>query len=788
MIRQIVNPSPAFQSTPSITGTAALGNTLAVIIPNLFSPTYQWYRSGVSIGGATSSSYILTEDDRGKEIKCLVSLIDSNSRTAKSWTAGLPFYNDLYISEADGVYANDGHTSGTATTAAKLLTLTLTTYTRLYFKSGEQYEVGDFSIPANSLLTNYGSGADPVIIGSVDISNETWTDEGSNIWSTTIDEPTWVFVDDVKAKLTTSIWYAVASLPTGSTIRVTGATKTAIEALSSIVGAKLRMYQFGWILSDVMTVTDYNSGTGDLTVDVPHGAGQSLWFYLYDQQQFLDTVGEWNYDSGKLYYKSTVNPSTLDIRATYYNYGLVIGGNSVTVENFTLKHFYKAGIFNIIGLYLVADSFAVSDVHNAGIFSNLPCTLSDFTIDRCGNMGVNAWDAQITNYSIDSIGVDLNWPMPDVATFGGKYMGNGIMIQKAFRWSYLVTYLKHSPCYYLGKWWVSLQASNLNNTPAEGAYWTSPGDYDPALIPTNGISYGEISNTAYCSINSPSCFELEIYKNKLHDFLKRTRDGGAIYLISSLPTRTQRLWTSYGHIHHNIIYNPTKQTEQSLITAATCNGIYLDNYALYFTVEYNTLIKTNGYKFDYGIFHYVPTKSNTIRYNNIVGAEHGAEIWEHQSYSGFPNEVSLQAYYPLDISNVYEQNVIACKAAADRCVHTRSVDNILAYNPFITGGNSNNNYYIQPFGLDINSHQYSTTVDYTMAEWRTKNGLDAASSERTNFLTYTTEANADIQVRCAYNATDVAVIVDLTGFFDKTGVALGNVTIQPYESIVYTNG
>ncbi len=63
-------------SKPTITGTAKVGSTLTAN-PGTWSPapvtlSYQWYRSGTAISGATKSGYKLVNADAGKEIKVAV--------------------------------------------------------------------------------------------------------------------------------------------------------------------------------------------------------------------------------------------------------------------------------------------------------------------------------------------------------------------------------------------------------------------------------------------------------------------------------------------------------------------------------------------------------------------------------------------------------------------------------------------------------------------------------------------------------------------------------------------
>jgi hypothetical protein len=69
---------------PSIEqGSRTTGATLTidtgVFTPTPTSYTYQWYRDGASIGGATSSTYVLTASDEGARIACVVTPINNGT-------------------------------------------------------------------------------------------------------------------------------------------------------------------------------------------------------------------------------------------------------------------------------------------------------------------------------------------------------------------------------------------------------------------------------------------------------------------------------------------------------------------------------------------------------------------------------------------------------------------------------------------------------------------------------------------------------------------------------------
>ena len=84
-----VPPAPVNTVLPAITGTAQVGQTLAASSGTWTnSPTtyaYQWKADGSNIGGATSSTYLLTGGEVGKVITCAVTATNSGgSATATS--------------------------------------------------------------------------------------------------------------------------------------------------------------------------------------------------------------------------------------------------------------------------------------------------------------------------------------------------------------------------------------------------------------------------------------------------------------------------------------------------------------------------------------------------------------------------------------------------------------------------------------------------------------------------------------------------------------------------------
>jgi len=88
------NPlAPANTVAPVASGTTVVGQTLSVTdgtwtnTPSGY--TYQWYRGGSPIGGATSSTYVLVTADIGSLISCIVVATNaSGSNVASSNSLG----------------------------------------------------------------------------------------------------------------------------------------------------------------------------------------------------------------------------------------------------------------------------------------------------------------------------------------------------------------------------------------------------------------------------------------------------------------------------------------------------------------------------------------------------------------------------------------------------------------------------------------------------------------------------------------------------------------------------
>jgi hypothetical protein len=76
---------PACTALPAITGTKTVGQTLtcsagtwASATGDTVARTYQWYRNGLSIAGATANTRVLAAADTGHLMRCRVTGTDEN--------------------------------------------------------------------------------------------------------------------------------------------------------------------------------------------------------------------------------------------------------------------------------------------------------------------------------------------------------------------------------------------------------------------------------------------------------------------------------------------------------------------------------------------------------------------------------------------------------------------------------------------------------------------------------------------------------------------------------------
>lgn len=444
---------------------------------------------------------------------------------------GFPNRGGYFVAD-DGT--GDGLSQANPMSTADFITLSasLAVGDVVHFKRGDTFELGELTLnAANLTLSAYGTGDDPVITGSTSIAGLSWSNVG-NVWSAAIGSvPKWIFKDGVASKWAQTDWFLVSSKPAADTIRVSAGTRTIINAMSSIVGAKLRVIEDVWIMSYEYEVIAYNSTNGDIQVDraLTGTVASNAPFALFDQQQFLTEANEWWYDSvgGNIYYYSTVNPNTLNIRASIYDEAFNLTADNITIDKLKITNYYFAGInggttasnnARIQFCQIVHNKYYAVYAVDCNGYKILSNTIQ-FGTNGIARTGDN-W--LISHNTINSFGQDANYPLPI-----GSYQstGNGILL------------------------------------------W---GD-------NNIIRSNDMTNFSYCGILMTG-FDCIVERNQISDFCKLFTDGGGVYTAGVGEVSTTN---SGGYIYKNHIFGGAAGTVSM--------GVYIDNHTTGYTIEENVI-------------------------------------------------------------------------------------------------------------------------------------------------------------------------------------------------------
>lgn len=271
----------------------------------------------------------------------------------------------------------------------------------------------------------------------------------------------------------------------------------------------------------------------DTSYTVPRAGNQ---YYLYGKFQALDSPGEWYRDnSGKLYLwaPNSANPSTLDVEAKHRAYAFDLSGDWNTTLN---------GI-NIFAATIKTDARTTNLVIN-----HMRATyLSQFTWESKGFL-------QPVNAGIALSGANSLLENSTIAWSAG----DGVYITGAN--SHVTQNVFHDIDYNAGD---SAPIHNL----AKGAV----------------IDHNLIYNAARSGIIDQA-YSAQILNNTIHDVMLQTSDGGGIYTVGQNGSGSL--------IANNLIYSIHEHIAD--IKAFSANGIFLDNNASGWLIEYNQIDNTDA--------------------------------------------------------------------------------------------------------------------------------------------------------------------------------------------------
>jgi hypothetical protein len=641
--------------------------------------------------------------------------------------------------------SGDGLSAATPMSIADFEALSLSPGDRVYFKRADTFEFGGKTVSVNNVSFGaFGSGADPIIVGSTSLSAATWTSETGGYYSTPLGaEPKWVFKDGVASRQGESAWITMTATATATTLTAAAATLNAFNTVESLVGAKVRYKEFNFRLSYEHTITGYNTGTGVITVGAGGMVGGEIGMplKLYGQKQFATLEGDWWWDSAnsKLWIKTTATPSGTDIRVSTEDRAFLIsdGVNGTSFSGLEFKHYYQEAIKGVDTDVTITDC-SIHDIRTNGVYltGNGLVTITDNTIYNCGLNGLSlgaVHDFEISGNTIYDAGTQANigWPIDT-----GWLKSGGCAI--AFAWNSAL--------------------SGVNRTPNDGL-----------------IELNTLHTLGYMGILIMGDGHV-INKNHVYNFCTKWNDGGGIYSIhrASLGSSTKNITIS-----NNIVHGAVGNTDgigAGSSTTINGEGIYVDNGCELITVTTNTIYDCS----QYGLLLNWDTRKSTVTNNLIYDCRQTPLTFRQDTDPGD------SPVFTNNDGNVCTGNILSANYS-EYCIEVINYNGSTTYNPFSNSGSCDNNYYIKPYysaniAATRSTNASSTPTEYNLAGWQTRISADASSVARVSLYNYVNPLNTVFVT----NPTNATVNVNPgSGYLDVANASLGSFDLGPFESKFY---
>jgi parallel beta-helix repeat protein len=462
----------------------------------------------------------------------------------------------------------------------------------IFFERGSIFN-GQLEISSSGLyLGAYGSGAKPIIRGSIELKN--WTLIKANIWGAKcpdcISDPNNLFIDGMPQPL--------GRYPNNEYLSISGYTpikNQASDRSSSFQdgywnNAELVIKSSRWTI-DRIFITKYSDKTFTLLEKPSYDLQPGFGYFIQKHLSTLDRYGEWYFDSKDkhlyVYMKSGFVPSQHHIELSKTEVGLnAEGANNLIIENIVFDKQSNAGVRIKNSANIMLNKIEISHSGKNGL-----------EMIGCKNSSID--NSKIT----DSNNNGIEWS----ESAGGKFTYNTI--------------------------------KRSGNRPGRGG--SGNGNYIAFYLTSLGqsqgditIEYNKIDSTGYSAIDFRTA-HTQIKNNTITNFCLIKDDGGGIYT-----------WKNTGGdniIEGNTIRdgqgsgNGTINKEESY-----ASGIYLDDHSSEIVVKNNVVSKCSMA----GIFlhnaHNIQLVGNTLYSNgNIVGNREKAQLYIKTDNGELDNKANL---------------------------------------------------------------------------------------------------------------------------------------------------
>lgn len=396
---------------------------------------------------------------------------------------------------------------------------------RVLFRKGDTF-YGTLIVTASGISGNpivigsYGSGANPVITGLTSLTG--WTNEGNGVYSkgvTCQSFPNLVTFNG--SPIAAGRWPNEGSMIFESHSGTTSITDIQLTDSPNWTNAELVIRSSDYSLDRIKIISHSGSTitytTGSLSKEPKNGYG----YWIQNDIETLDKLGEWFYDGSRLYvFFGINNPDTYDVRiATLDKLITIRGSRYITLDNVTFSGCNSAGV-----------TYEEYDVH-------------DIIIQNC----------RIANSG--STGIRFADPV---------YAGNHLIISNCIIENCLSAGINISG--------VFTYNTLTGNTIRNAGYIEGMGsNYCGITVfgDNTVLEYNTIDNTGYNGLY-PFCSNLTVKNNIISNFCTVLDDGGGIYMGD---------WTDKQNkiITGNIIFNG-KGAPNGGGTASPrlVRGIYID--------------------------------------------------------------------------------------------------------------------------------------------------------------------------------------------------------------------
>ena len=471
------------------------------------------------------------------------------------------YFLSIFSAYGQSVYhvsnsGNDGNNGLSAATAFKTIdkvnSLTLNPGDEILFNSGDVFR-GQLNIRQSGaagrpiIIGAYGSGAKPVLNGSVIVSK--WTNKGRNIWEADCpqckDSVTGVYFNHYSLPLGR---YPNSNAPRKGYLKIAhhqGSTQFTGEDAGgrNWTGGEAVIRTNDWII-DKLPIAGQNGNVYNLKSKASYEIRDNWGYFIQDHPGTLDQDGEWYFDRANkrlMIYMAGRDPNNSIVEATAFSRCINIYASNIRVQGIHLSQALNIGVYG----------------RNASGLAVVDC---DFT-----NMGEDA--------------IVLNGA------------GQGILIK-----GNLIEHINNDGIYVAGYADYTCEGNTLKSIGIhEGRGKNNNGQYmGMEYIYAGGagntvIRHNQLDSIGYIGIDFNSA-NITVEQNVISNFDLVKNDGGAIDTYNG-KNHTSR---SNQKILNNIIYNAKGANAGTPDTFTGAMGIYLDAGSENIEIKNNTIFNCTG--------------------------------------------------------------------------------------------------------------------------------------------------------------------------------------------------